>query len=256
MNFFNYHHLDILEYEPDFQIDEVLEISERLIYYKDDFREVWLDGNQKIVKEKRFENGNIFYFFESNKIENETEDYTITLYDEKGKVTNCETYKRPKSLFFQNSIFYEQTFHHFTLEEKGQLCFYKYFWKGQLPDGWLKTPFIKKENDFEEIIITDKKQNVKAQILKINDCVYSERRFSHSFDCDFYFLGVKKRKAFKNFDEEGKLLLQEFDDEKGFNSQLFQYRLLTDGYTEANKKCFLNDKLVEEKKITICIKTT
>ena len=83
------------------------------------------------------------------------------------------------------------------------MCFYKYFWKGQLPDGWLKTPFIKKENDFEEIIITDKKQNVKAQILKINDCVYSERRFSHSFDCDFYFLGVKKRKAFKNFDEEG-----------------------------------------------------
>ena len=256
MKFFNYHHLDILEYEPDFQIDEVLEISERLTYYKDDFREVWLDGNQKIVKEKRFENGNIFYFFESNKIENETEDYTITLYDEKGKVTNCETYKRPKSLFFLNSIFYEQTFHHFSLEEKGQLCFYKYFWKGQLPDGWLKTPFIKKENDFEEIIITDKKQNVKAQILKINDCVYSERRFSHSFDCDFYFLGVKKRKAFKNFDEEGKLLLQEFDDEKGFNSQLFQYRFLTDGYTEANKKCFLNDKLVEEKKITICIKTT
>ena len=62
MKFFNYHHLDILEYEPDFQIDEVLEISERLTYYKDDFREVWLDGNQKIVKEKRFENGNIFYF--------------------------------------------------------------------------------------------------------------------------------------------------------------------------------------------------
>ena len=88
MKLFNYHHLDILEYEPDFQIDEVLEISERLIYYKDDFREVWLDGNQKIVKEKRFENGNIFYFFESNKIENETEDYTITLFDEKGKVTN------------------------------------------------------------------------------------------------------------------------------------------------------------------------
>ena len=26
MKFFNYHHLDILEYEPDFQIDEVLEI--------------------------------------------------------------------------------------------------------------------------------------------------------------------------------------------------------------------------------------
>lgn len=40
MNFFNYHHLDILEYEPYFQIDEVLEISERLTYYKDDFREV------------------------------------------------------------------------------------------------------------------------------------------------------------------------------------------------------------------------
>ena len=29
MKFFNYHHLDILEDEPDFQIDEVLEISER-----------------------------------------------------------------------------------------------------------------------------------------------------------------------------------------------------------------------------------
>ena len=203
MKFFNYHHLDILEYEPDFQIDEVLEISERLIYYKDDFREVWLDGNQKIVKEKRFENGNIFYLFESNKIENETEDYTITLFDEKGKVTNCETYKRPKSLFFLNSIFYEQTFHHFSLEEKGQLCFYKYFWKGQLPDGWLKTPFIKKENDFEEIIITDKKQNVKAQILKINDCVYSERRFSHSFDCDFYFLGAKKEKRLKILMKKG-----------------------------------------------------
>ena len=40
MKFFNYHHLDILEYELDFQIDEVLEISERLTYYKDDFREV------------------------------------------------------------------------------------------------------------------------------------------------------------------------------------------------------------------------
>ena len=40
MKFFNYHHLDILEDEPEFQIDEVLEISERLTYYKDDFRGV------------------------------------------------------------------------------------------------------------------------------------------------------------------------------------------------------------------------
>jgi hypothetical protein len=63
--------------------------------------------------------------------------------------------------------------------------------------------FIKKENDFEEIIITDKKQNVKAQILKINDCVYSERRFSHSFDCDFYFLGVKKEKRLKILMKKG-----------------------------------------------------
>ena len=70
MKNFNYHYLDITKWEPDFQIDEVLEISERLTYYKDDFREVWLDGNQKIVKEKRFENGNIFYFFELSKSKN------------------------------------------------------------------------------------------------------------------------------------------------------------------------------------------
>ena len=49
MKYFNYHYLDITKWEPDFQIDEVLEISERLTYYKDDFREVWLDGNQKMV---------------------------------------------------------------------------------------------------------------------------------------------------------------------------------------------------------------
>ena len=35
-------------------------------------------------------------------------------------------------------------FHHFTLEEKGQLCFINIL-EGQLPDGWLKTPFIKKK---------------------------------------------------------------------------------------------------------------
>ena len=62
MKFFNYHHLDILEYEPDFQIDEVLEISERLIYYKDDFREVWLDGNQKSSKKNDLKM-EIFLFF-------------------------------------------------------------------------------------------------------------------------------------------------------------------------------------------------
>ena len=73
------------------------------------------------------------------------------------------------------------------------------------------------------------------------------RLISKNFNCVIWV---------KNFDEEGKLLLHEFDDEKGFNSQLFQYKLLTDGYTEAYKKCFLNDKLEEEKKITICIKTT
>ena len=37
MKNFNYHYLDITKWEPDFQIDEVLEISERLTYYKDDF---------------------------------------------------------------------------------------------------------------------------------------------------------------------------------------------------------------------------
>lgn len=256
MKFFKYHYLDIDEYEPDFQIDEVLEISERLTYYKDDFREVWLDGNRHVIKEKRFKDGNIFYFFESNKIENEIEDYTIILFSKRGRLTNCDWYKRPKSLFFQDSIFHEPLFHHFKLEVKGQLYFYKYFWKGQLPDGYLKTPFIKKENDFEEIIITDKKQNVKAQILKINGHVYSERRFSNSFECDFYFLGVKKAKTLKNFDDERKLLLKEYHDEQGFHSHLFQYRLLSYGYMEVRKKCFLNDKFLNEKKMIIDIKTT
>ena len=48
MNFFNYHHLDILEYEPYFQIDEVLEISERLTQITQlKFFEISLWGNPK-----------------------------------------------------------------------------------------------------------------------------------------------------------------------------------------------------------------
>ena len=41
-----------------------------------------------------------------------------------------------------------------------------------------------------------------------------------------FYLGVKKRKAFKILMKKG--MTPRFDDEK-FNSQLFQYRLLTDG---------------------------
>lgn len=52
--FFDLYYLEIFDEEPDFQIDEVLEISERLTYYKDDFREVWLDNNRNIVKEQRY----------------------------------------------------------------------------------------------------------------------------------------------------------------------------------------------------------
>ena len=218
MKFFDLYYLEIFDEEPDFQIDEVLEISERLTYYKDDFREVWLDNNRNIVKEQRYKNGNIFYLFESNKIEDETEHYTVTLFDKKGRVTNSDAYKRPKSMFFKNSIFYE--------------------------------------NNFEEIIITDEQQNIKAQILKINHHVYLEKRFSSSYECDFYFLGVKKRKTLKSYDEDGKLLLKEFYDEKGFNTRLFQYKILTEGYMTVHRKCFLNDRLKEEKTIIIQIKTT
>ena len=96
MKFFDFHYLEIFDEEPDFQIDEVLEISERLTYYKDDFREIWLDNNRNILKEQRYKNGNIFYLFESNKREDETEYYTVTLFDEKGRVTTSDIYKRPK----------------------------------------------------------------------------------------------------------------------------------------------------------------
>lgn len=256
MKFFDLYYLEIFDEEPDFQIDEVLEISERLTYYKDDFREVWLDNNRNIVKEQRYKNGNIFYLFESNKIEDETEHYTVTLFDKKGRVTNSDAYKRPKSMFFKNSIFYENPFHEFTLKVRGLLYFYQYSFKGQLPDDWLKTNFIKKENNFEEIIITDEQQNIKAQILKINHHVYLEKRFSSSYECDFYFLGVKKRKTLKSYDEDGKLLLKEFYDEKGFNTRLFQYKILTEGYMTVHRKCFLNDRLKDEKTIIIQIKTT
>ena len=33
MKFFDFHYLEIFDEEPDFQIDEVLEISESLTYY-------------------------------------------------------------------------------------------------------------------------------------------------------------------------------------------------------------------------------
>ena len=160
MKFFDFHYLEIFDEEPDFQIDEVLEISERLTYYKDDFREIWLDNNRNILKEQRYKNGNIFYLFESNKREDETEYYTVTLFDEKGRVTTSDIYKRPKSIFFKNSLFYENPIHKFTLEVKGLLYFYQYSFKGQIPDDWLKTNFIKKENNFEEIIFTDEQQNM------------------------------------------------------------------------------------------------
>lgn len=252
MKKFNYHYLDITKWEPDFQINEIYDLSNHLSFYKDDFREVLFNEEGSIIKETRFEDGNIFYLFESLKRENNIETYSITLYEEDGLISNLDCYKRFINTDSSSSIFYDQQFPNFNIEKKKDSIFYKYFFHGQLPDYWLITDFIKSENDFEEIIIKDLEGNIVSQIFKVNGIVYSERKFFKDNNFEFYFLGKKKLSLFTQYDEEGKLILKEYHDEEGFHSVLYDYKKLSsnDGFI-VTKTEFLNEIVKINKTILI-----
>ena len=168
-------------------------------------------------------------------------------------ITNINCYKRQLFNPFQTSIFFDYQFPNFNLEYNEGKVFYNYFWCGELPDYWVRTSFIKNENDFEEIITKDLEGNLISQVLKINGIIYSERKFLNNDDFEFYFLGKKKPSILINYDNEGKILLKEYYDEEGFHSILYVYKtFVSEEKNEVTKTEFIQG--VFHKKTTILIK--